>query len=251
MRDVTAWYAVAAGALPPPPKPEQPGKEVDVLVVIAIAVVILVAVILIAWLLKPLVVRRLSAEEATRAAEEAESEAPMVGWEEVWTRRGRAAEAERAGAEEGAAVSPREEVEERPLVETLAAAGPPTPEREPGSEAIVGITLTVRELLEHANAGQPLRAFALYSEAFLARFKAESGLSDEAFLAEFGTAEPPPPEARAELAAVGEVEELPDGRVRAVIAYTNGGKPPPPERYTFVRAATGDRWLIDDIAPLT
>jgi hypothetical protein len=117
-------------------------------------------------------------------------------------------------------------------------------------EIAVGIALTVRALLALANAGQVLRGFALYSAAFFARFRAEIGLSDEEFGAAFAAVPPPPPEARAELAAVTDVASLPDGRVSAVIAYANGGTPPPPERFTFVRAADGNRWLIDDIAPV-
>jgi hypothetical protein len=113
------------------------------------------------------------------------------------------------------------------------------------AEEIVGITLTVRELVDFANAGQLLRGFDLYSESYLRRFRAETGLTDEQFAEEYGAIPAPPPEARIELAAVTEVEALPDGRVRALISFGNGGSPPPPERFVFVRGA--DRWLIDDI----
>src|SRR5262249_44484497 len=115
------------------------------------------------------------------------------------------------------------------------------------ADDIVGITLTVRELLDHANAGQLLRGFALYSESFLQRFRAETGLSAEEFEATFAAAPAPPPEARRELAAITDVEGLADGRVIALVTYVNGEEHPAPERYTFVRA-DGERWLIDDIA---
>ena len=279
MRELTAWFAVIADDLPRPPGVEPEDKDVNALVVIAVVVVILGGVVLIAWLLKPLVVRRLAAEDVVETTTEPEGAELLSGWEDAWSDIRRGAETDArpsditpetepsvqevvteatikiAPATEDEAAAPPEGPVETPSVEVSAEeppseppVSPAAPVHEVDTEAIVGITLTVRELLDHANDGQFLRGFALYSEAFLARFRADTGLSDEEFAATFGSVPPAPPEARAELAAVSEVELLPDGRVRAVIAYSDGGAAPPPERFTFVRAATGDRWLIDDIA---
>jgi hypothetical protein len=119
------------------------------------------------------------------------------------------------------------------------------PEPTVDAEEIAAITLTVRELLDYANSGQLLRGFGLYSATYLQRFRAESGLSDEEFAATFGQVPAPPPEARAELAAITEVDVLPDGRLGALVTYSDGDAAPPPERFVFVRA--DGRWLIDDI----
>jgi hypothetical protein len=144
-------------------------------------------------------------------------------------------------------VAPAVEEDVRPT-EIQAAIPPEVIEPEADTEAIVGITLTVRELLDAANAGQLMRGLALYSDAYLRRFQDELGLSDEEFAERFADVPPPPPETHAALAAVTDVELLADGRVTATVLYADGAAAPPPERFTFVRSATGDRWLIDDIA---
>ncbi|MEA2594307.1 MAG: hypothetical protein QOF01_776 [Thermomicrobiales bacterium] len=236
MRQVTHLPIMAWAALPPPPGIPERGDGNGSLMAVPIAAIILGIVVLIAWLLKPLAARRLAEEESAAPDAEPEAGEPFSArWNEAWSpKRG------------DAGISPRmpeaELVPESPTGEIVAAE-----EDDVTTGTIAGITLTVRELLENANTGQLLRGFALYSEPYLQRFRAETGLSEEEFKQAFGEASAPPPEARAELAAVTDVEELPDGRVSALITYANGGSSPPPERFIFVHS-TGDRWLIDDIA---
>lgn len=240
---------------------------VDGLVVVFVVVVVLGAVVLIAWLLKPFAMRRLVGEDVTGSVEPGEpsSTAWPVRQDSATGPSGDAAvprqdepggeiashdignetpeetaEAEPQGITVEPAVADVSSIEE---ASSDSAGGPAS---TVDAEEIVGITLTVRELLEYANAGQLLRGFNLYSESYLRRFRAETGLTDEQFAEEYGSISAPPPEARIELAAVTEIDVLPDGRVSALISFGNGGAPPRPERFVFVRVA--GRWLIDDIA---
>jgi len=234
------------------------------------------AVVLIAWLLKPIVVRRLNVNDGAEAGAEPEAGGPPgTPWTATWDNAERrvetgpaaedmsarpgatageivaeeevAAEAEKATIEAtpDAAAQPETTEAGRPLPDT-AVSVPEVTRQEEDAIDVVGITLRVRELLGYANAGQVLRGFALYSESYLQRFRAETGLSDEEFAATLGSVPAPPPESRATLAAVTDVEVLPDGRVTALISFDGSEAPPPPERFVFVRV--GDRWLIDDIA---
>lgn len=221
--------------LPPPPAPQPPG-ELSGWQILLVVVIVVGTVLLIAMALKPIVLGRLQEEEG-QPPETALSEVPP----------------QPPGAErEGVPLPEPEPVEWKPklkpAVEPAAPAERVTISTAIDAETVAAIAGTVRELLASANAGRLLRGFALYSEDHLQRFRAETGLTEEEFTAIFATVPPPPPEARVELDAVSAVERLPDGRVRAVVTYRQmGAVPPPPERYTFVRAASGDRWLIDEI----
>jgi hypothetical protein len=248
-----------------PPLITQPDGGVDGWLVILVVVVVLGAVVLIAWLLKPLVVRRLAEEEAVAVGGITESsEPPGDRWTRDLARRDTetslpAVEAVPASDAPSGEIATPDVAEMAPEPATtvepaIIGTGPvedvpsshiEQPDDSIDAGEIVGITLTVRELLEFANAGQLLRGFDLYSESYLQRFRAETGLTDEQFAEEYGAISAPAPEARVELAAVTGVEDLPDGRVSALISFGNGGAPVRPERFVFVRI--GDRWLIDDI----
>jgi hypothetical protein len=117
---------------------------------------------------------------------------------------------------------------------------------------IAAITSIVRELLSCANVGAFLQGFMLFSPDYYRRFRAEIGLTDAEFRAEFGTIRPKPQEEWSEIAAVRDARTLPDGRVTAAFSYTNAAWtiPQPEESYTFVRLLDADYWLIDDITPL-
>jgi hypothetical protein len=120
------------------------------------------------------------------------------------------------------------------------------PEALPG-EAIIGATATVRELIAFANNGQLAHGFSLYTDDFFRRFKADSGLSEEAFEDAYKETPPVAPDQRTEVASVTEVVELGPDRLTARISYT-GGEAPPDEYFAFVRTAD-NRWLIDNISP--
>jgi hypothetical protein len=278
MSDVIPRTIMAAINLPPPPGTPDRSDGVNAFVVIAIVVVVLGGVVLIAWLLKPLVARRLAETDAVEIASEVdEAEPATVPGDEKWADARAdledASEAHEAGQtpettpveivvseirvevanEIGVDVEPIDIDPIAPpaeqVVEQLADGEPDIGEahgQAVDADEIVGITLTVRELIDFANAGQLLRGFALYTEPFLRRFRAETGLSEDEFEATFGAVPAPPPEAQAKLAAITDVETLPDGRVSALVTFGNGDSPPAPERFFFVRV-DGDRWLIDDI----
>ncbi len=264
----------ATPAVSPPSTPPDGGFDDGI--VFLIVIVVLGTVVLVAWLLKPLVARRLTEGEV--AGRESEpSEPPVEAWTWDLARRDPEAgptvpeavpAADAPAAEVDAPDSPgfapeSDTVTEptpdgdataEPVVNSAEPAGnePVSPIEEPeetiDTGEIVGITLTVRELLELANAGQLLRGFDLYSESYLQRFRAETGLTDEQFADEYGSIPAPPPDARVSLAAVSDIEALPDGRVGALISFGNGGVPPRPERFVFVHVA--GRWLIDDITSI-
>lgn len=234
MTDGISRSLLAAIALPPPPGTQRQ-DGVSTFVVIAIVVAILGGVVLIAWLLKPIVARRLIETDIGEVAAEGE-EAPAEPTPP---------ETEVPTAIAASTGERGDDVE--PILDSRGGAETAARVRGVGADEVAGITATVRELIDDANAGQLLRGFALYTEPFLQRFRAETGLSESEFEATFGATTAPPPEARAEIEAVTDFETLPDGRVRALVTYRDGGAAPPPERFTFVRA-DGDRWLIDDIA---
>lgn len=233
--------------------------------VILIVVLVLGTIVLIALGLKPLVVHRGTQDEADpsnaaavpeRERPPAEGVAPPSPAPDPEADR----EATRGGVPRPTIPSPPRDATAEPggaappvpeIAETVA----PPPERTqpaPGArdvsiDAIAGITETVRELLEAANAGEVVRGFAFYSDDYYRRFREESGRSDDELAAAFAAASPAPPEARSDLGAVLDVRALPDGRVQATVVYA---QPPatPPERFTFVWSLERHRWLIDDIA---
>jgi hypothetical protein len=250
--------------LPPPPvSPESTssgGRDTwQVLVIVAL---ILGAVVLVAWLLKPLVAKRLRGHEIMAPANSGLS---STRWNETWSRNSDNEEGrdDADNATEPPSLqriiepdTPRMEPEETTLLATESAPiAPESPEdavEEPDVEEsetaeIVAITSTVRTLLERANTGRVRDGFALYSEAALQRFRDDMGLSPEEFDAAFDEVPAPPPDQQAELAAITDIEKLPDGRIRALVNYGNGGTYPPPEYFTFV-PANGEGWLIDEIA---
>jgi hypothetical protein len=262
---------VSMNDLPNPPGTPERSTGVNQLVALGIVVVVLCTVVLIAWLLKPLVARRLAqpdvletangtgdateAQTQTIASVETVRVAPEVERADQQTQRGADVQASAAAVspedlgpptsvEVGPIAPPVRPSSETPVVEQAFATA--AQDRDTETERIVGVTLTVRELLDYANTGQLLRGFALYTDSFLRRFRAESGLSEEEFEVSFAAVTPPPPEDRAALGAITDVEVLPDGRVSALVSYSNGDEAPPPERFIFVRA-DGERWLIDDI----
>jgi hypothetical protein len=154
-----------------------------------------------------------------------------------------------ASAVEASAPSPAEILPEPDALEPPARqfAWTVAPEALP-SEAIIGATATVRELIAFANNGEFARGFSLYTDDFFRRFKADSGLSGDEFDGAYKETPPVAPDQRTEVASVTEVVELGPDRLTAKVSYTGGDAPPPDERFTFVRS-TGDRWLIDNISP--
>jgi len=142
---------------------------------------------------------------------------------------------------------------ETPVAGTEAAASPdvaqgtPTAAVPPGpvdDDTLDAITDTVRQAIACQNAGEVLREFALYTDAFLVRYFASPDALSERDVAT-AAADPAPVAAEEQLAFVElrDARRLDDGRVRAVVV-TEGTEGTFTDRLTF--AEVDDRWLIDE-----
>jgi hypothetical protein len=107
---------------------------------------------------------------------------------------------------------------------------------------------TIQQLLDATEKGQTAEGFALYSEAYLARFRQAYGLDEDMFAALLNpaaTQEGPP----IQLASLTDFESRSEGAIEVTAHYA---QPPGAEilaeRYRLVRDDAG-RWLIDDIRP--
>ena len=113
------------------------------------------------------------------------------------------------------------------------------------TETSFAIERLVRVWLACQNAGEPLRAWSLFSDGYLYRLLSRQGVPvDDAFL-EQGTPEPAATEASTLLEIKGQ-RLLPDGRYGAtvVIAYPSV---PMPKRFFFYFTKIDGRLLIDGI----
>lgn len=129
---------------------------------------------------------------------------------------------------------------------------PPLPTALPvgapaSAETVAAILATVRELGACANAGDPRRLFALYTDRYLG----EIGPYDAgAFV---GTAATPEAEAdRLSIEAVTDVQLLPDGRVAAIVVIVVIGNrvdadPLPRRTALYLFAGSDEGWLVDGV----
>ena len=139
-----------------------------------------------------------------------------------------------------------------------AGAVPPAPEPTPGllpggqpadaatTEAVTGV---LRELLACFHAGEPLRVYGLYSDAYLRRLLARSGPPDRGSYDLLATPEKSVQEDRSVLRSVTGVRLLDGPRAGAVVVISY---PTLPEglrdkRFFFVFVREGSQWLIDDV----
>ena len=147
-------------------------------------------------------------------------------------------------------VEPRTTEELQQLVGTASEGTEATPgaaqaastEGEDADEAAVqAVTQTYRELVACLNAGQFLRVYALYTDDYLRRTLADSGIDLEQFQA---TPEPDPRETTA-LVGVSDVRQLAGGQVTARVETTSS----PEGVATVIQSVlepVGDRLLIAD-----
>ena len=145
-----------------------------------------------------------------------------------------------------------------PSPSTVDPAATPLPAGVPADESTVAaIRAAMREWAACANAGDPLRWTALFSDGYLRRLMADGAvftLSDEppAELPEF-LARPPSPRPAAQWRAgptVREVRALPDDRVAATIEEDPASGSVEGGRVVLVFVRAGDRYLIDDARPV-
>jgi hypothetical protein len=115
------------------------------------------------------------------------------------------------------------------------------------AETIAEVTAVVRELVGCYNAGEPLRAYGLYSDQYLRRlFNRQGGFSRSAYDS-LATPEPAA-DARTNTAIleIKGVRVLEDGTIGAMVTLRYASVPMPKSFFfTFVR--TGEWWLIDGI----
>lgn len=123
----------------------------------------------------------------------------------------------------------------------VAPAGPPV-----AAETQVAINAVVREFVACQNAGELLRAYALYTDAYLARLFQRQGAWDEATYRGLATPTPNEPGMGSTIVEIRDARRLLDGRVGATvtIAYPSI---PMPKTFFFTFVDEGDRWAIDDI----
>lgn len=112
-----------------------------------------------------------------------------------------------------------------------------------GAATIDKVTATALAYAACMNTDDPRRVLALFSDEFVRREIAGSGLSPEAYAARVAT--PPGQQSpRVEAPDVWAVRVRPDGRVRAAVQF--GDRLGTPFN-VFVFVEVGDRWLIDEI----
>ena len=135
-----------------------------------------------------------------------------------------------------------------PSIATPAAttAGQTLPAGEPvNTETAAAMEQVVQMWLACQNAGEPLRAWSLFSDGYLFRLLSrQGGLSGEAYR-ELATPAPVVDEAAVVLAFEGE-RLLPDGRLGATVTLRYPSVPMP-KRFFFYFTQVGDRLLIDGI----
>jgi hypothetical protein len=146
----------------------------------------------------------------------------------------------------------------RPIaeIERLAAsalAASPTPDGDSGTPAdadtVDAITQTVAEAVACANANDPLRVFALFTDRYVAERFGPAHPDDLGSL-EAAVSRPPSPADEADrltLVGVRDAVLLADGRAEAIVVTENAAGRDV-DRLDF--AQVGDRWLIDGWEPV-
>jgi hypothetical protein len=116
----------------------------------------------------------------------------------------------------------------------------------PNPATAAAIIATVTELVACYNAGEPLRVYSLYTDAFLQRLLVRQGtLSWPAYDA-LATPEPAPPDDSTAILAITGLRQLDDGKAGAMVTLRFPSIPVP-KTFFFTFAREGDRWLIDDV----
>jgi len=130
-----------------------------------------------------------------------------------------------------------------------------TPEATPGivpsgpaasADVVAGVTTTVRELVACFNAGELLRAYGLYTDAYLGHLLARQGNVPRASYDSLATPLPAAPADRAAILSIASARIIAPGRIGATVTidYT---VIPVPKTFFFTFVQVEDRWLIDGI----
>jgi hypothetical protein len=123
----------------------------------------------------------------------------------------------------------------------------PVPEGMPASpDVAAAIAETVQELVACYNAGEPLRVYRLYTDAFLQRLLMRQGALPRQAYDALATPQPAPPDAGTAILAISGTRLLDDGRAGAMVTLQFPSIPVP-KTFFFTFARQGSRWLIDDV----
>lgn len=122
---------------------------------------------------------------------------------------------------------------------TALPSGPPA-----DAETVSAIAATVRELGACANAGDPRRLFALYTDGYLGQI---GPYDAKVFVGMPAT--PELEEDRLSIDAVVDVQRLEDGRVAAVVVIGNrvDSDPLPGRTALYIFAGSAEGWLVDGV----
>jgi len=121
----------------------------------------------------------------------------------------------------------------------------PVPAGTPASEVdIEAITGVVRELIACFNAGEPLRAYGLYTDDYLRHLLSVQGVPNAASYGLWATPEPLDPARYVQILGIREVKRLDDGGMRALVTLRYAGIPVP-KTFAFAFVATSDGWRIN------
>lgn len=113
-------------------------------------------------------------------------------------------------------------------------------------ETGAAVRATLIELFACLNAGEPLRAYHLYSDAYLRLIGARQGGFSTESIRLLATPDPLSPDDRTVVLDISDVRTLADGRVAATVRL-DPALVPVPKIFTFVLVQVDDRWLVDDV----
>nr|MBA3451098.1 hypothetical protein [Chloroflexia bacterium] len=135
-------------------------------------------------------------------------------------------------------------------------ATPPAPPFTPpagdpaDTETVAAVTATVREALACRNAGEPLRAYSLFTQDMIvALYGGPATIDPELRRAVVEGPTPIPRARRLAIVAIDDVVILPDGRTGAVVA-TETARRTFRDYLIFEQDPASGRWLIDESVPL-
>ncbi len=117
-----------------------------------------------------------------------------------------------------------------------------TPVSASDGVAVAGV---VRELIACFNAGEPLRAYGLYTDAYLRHLLAVQGVPTQVQYDALSLAEPPPADRYVQILAIRNGKALPNGGVRTAVTLRYAGVPVP-KTFVFDLIETSSGWRIDD-----
>jgi hypothetical protein len=117
----------------------------------------------------------------------------------------------------------------------------------PADDSVVaGVRTTLIELFACLNAGEPLRAYPLYSDAYLRLIGSRQGGFSEIAVASLATPVPLDADRWTVVLDIADVRVLDDGRVATTVRL-EPALVPVEKIFTFILTLENDRWLVDGV----